>query len=383
VRAFDLFNKISGGNIFMSINLEIAIGEKIKQFRKKRKITQEQLAQYLNISFQSVSKWECGDAYPDLTMLPKIALFFGVTTDELLCIDKLKEQKEVEEYTKRKDDLLSIGHTKEAVAEMREANAKYPGNFKIMYELAYAIQTDAFAVFDREYQLNAWKEIISIGEKILTECRDDNIRQEIIEVMTYAYKFLSEKEKAVKLINENLSRLWISRERMLEIVLEGDDLIIQRQENLLIYTELTSWEMYYLSENFEPKDRLAVLENIIKINSMIFTDGYYGYYHIIIPNFYINAMNICLDLGYNEKAFKNLKSAADHAFAFDNLAPFTPYTAPLINKMIYGNLVTSQKGNQAYNLLKRLDEERYDVIRNTPEFMEIYENLKKYAKEDK
>ncbi len=367
----------------MSNNLEIAIGEKIKSFRKKREITQEQLAEYLNISFQSVSKWECGDAYPDITMLPKIALFFGVTTDELLCIDKLKEREEVEKYIKRKEELLSIGHTKEAVAEMHEANIKYPGNFKIMYQLAYAILTNAYAVPDEEYQHNAWKKIVSIGEKIRTECKDDNIRQAIIEIMTYAYKNLDEKEKAVRLINENLNELWISRERMLELVLEGDDLTRQRQQNLLTFTELWSWEMWYLSEDFVPKNRLTILENIIKINSMIFTDGNYGYYNMKVLKFHIDVMDIYVHLKNNKKALENLKSAAEHAFAFDNLTPFTQYTAPLINKMIYTNLVTNQKGNQVYNLLKRLDEERYDVIRNMPEFMEIYEKLKKYAKEDK
>lgn len=366
----------------MSNNLEIAIGEKIKSFRKKREITQEQLAQYLNISFQSVSKWECGDAYPDVTMLPKIALFFGVTTDELLCIDKLKEQEEVEGYIKRNRELLSIGHTKEAIAEIREANARYPGNFKIMYELAYTIQTDAFAVPDSEYQQNAWKEIASIGKKILAECRSDIVRQDIIECMTHAYVHLGEEAKAIKLINENLSRLWISRERMLELVLEGDDLVRQRQYNLLILTELFSWEMWFLSKDFIPEDKLAVLDNIIRINSMIFTDGNYGYYHEKMPYFHIDAMNICFDLGNNEKALENLKNVADHVLAFDNLKNDTPYTAPLINKAIYGGLITNQKGNQAFNLLKQLDNERYDNIRNIPDFIVIYENLKKYAKED-
>ena len=143
-------------------NIEIAIGEKIKSFRKKREITQEQLADYLNISFQSVSKWECGDAYPDITMLPKIAMFFGVTTDELLCIDKLKEQEEINEYQKRYHEALAIGHAKEAVEIAREANAKYPGNFRIMYELAYALRT----VPDAIYLQQNFKEIIAIGEKI-------------------------------------------------------------------------------------------------------------------------------------------------------------------------------------------------------------------------
>lgn len=206
-------------------NLEINIGEKIKSFRKKREITQEQLADYLNISFQSVSKWECGDAYPDITMLPKIALFFGVTTDELLCIDKLKEEKEIDEYHKRHYEKLNIGHTKEAIAIMREANAKYPGNYRVMYHLAYAMNMDACAVPDAEYQHNAYKEIISIGEKVLAECKDKKTQHGIVEVMCNAYSRLTEKEKAKKLIDENLGDLWRSREHMLNNVFDGEELI--------------------------------------------------------------------------------------------------------------------------------------------------------------
>ena len=145
----------------MNGNPEIGIGEKIRSFRRKKEITQEQLADYLSISFQSVSKWECGDAYPDITMLPKIAAFFGVTTDELLCVDKLKEQEEVNGYQKRYREALSKGLVKEAVALMREANAKYPGNYRVMYELAYGLRTTP----DAEYPFqDSRREIISIGE---------------------------------------------------------------------------------------------------------------------------------------------------------------------------------------------------------------------------
>ena len=372
----------------MSNNLEIGIGEKIKSFRKKRGITQEQLADYLNISFQSVSKWECGDAYPDITMLPKIALFFSVTTDELLCIDKLKEQEEISEYQKRSREALSIGHTKEAVEILREADAKYPGNFSLMETLAGALRFDAYSPHAKsniEYQQHTWKEIISIGEKIHAECRDDGIRREIVEVMCYAYKGLGEKVKAQKLINEHLGRIWVSRERMLESVLEGDDLIKQRQQNLITFIELSSHAMNHLSKDFAPEDRLGILENVIKIFSMIFSDEDYGYYHIHVSNLYIDAMNIYLDLGNNAKVFENLKRASKLIIAFDlgNLAVTpTKHTSPLINKADTGTLVTSWKGNQSYNLLKNLDNEKYNVIRDTPEFREICENLKKHAKED-
>ena len=56
----------------------LKIGDKIKSLRKAQDITQEKLAAYLNISYQAISKWENGTALPDITLVPKIANFFGV-----------------------------------------------------------------------------------------------------------------------------------------------------------------------------------------------------------------------------------------------------------------------------------------------------------------
>lgn len=59
------------------------IGKKIKQLRGEKGDTQEQVAHSLQISFQSVSKWETGAASPDIALIPMIAEYFGVTIDEL------------------------------------------------------------------------------------------------------------------------------------------------------------------------------------------------------------------------------------------------------------------------------------------------------------
>ncbi len=67
------------------------IGNKIKQLRLKVSLTQEQLADRLGISPQSVSKWENSVSMPDITLLPEIAEIFGVTIDELF--DLTVEQK--------------------------------------------------------------------------------------------------------------------------------------------------------------------------------------------------------------------------------------------------------------------------------------------------
>lgn len=78
----------------------LKIGEKIKELRKSQDVTQEKLADYLNISYQAVSKWENGLALPDITLLPQLANFFGVTADELLGVTKPEQSEELIKYEK-------------------------------------------------------------------------------------------------------------------------------------------------------------------------------------------------------------------------------------------------------------------------------------------
>ena len=59
------------------------ISDKIRSLRKTKGLTQEQLAEVLSVSPQSVSKWENSVSAPDLALLPIIARFFGITMDEL------------------------------------------------------------------------------------------------------------------------------------------------------------------------------------------------------------------------------------------------------------------------------------------------------------
>lgn len=61
----------------------MSIGSKIAQYRKERKITQEALAQLLDVTNQAVSKWESDQCCPDIQMLPKLADIFDITIDAL------------------------------------------------------------------------------------------------------------------------------------------------------------------------------------------------------------------------------------------------------------------------------------------------------------
>ena len=64
--------------------MELMIGDKLKKLRRNRDLTQEEVAAHIGISYQAISKWERGDGYPDITMLPTLANYFGVSVDYLL-----------------------------------------------------------------------------------------------------------------------------------------------------------------------------------------------------------------------------------------------------------------------------------------------------------
>lgn len=82
----------------------MTIGEKIRKLRSERHITQEALAKYLNISYQAVSKWEQNITSPDLSLIPYIAKYFDITTDELLGVNSFIQK---EPYT-RLEKLFSL-----------------------------------------------------------------------------------------------------------------------------------------------------------------------------------------------------------------------------------------------------------------------------------
>ncbi|MDO5118285.1 MAG: helix-turn-helix transcriptional regulator, partial [Eggerthellaceae bacterium] len=57
----------------------IALGNNIYQLRKETRLTQDDLATFLGVTKASVSKWETGQSFPDIELLPKIATYFAVT----------------------------------------------------------------------------------------------------------------------------------------------------------------------------------------------------------------------------------------------------------------------------------------------------------------
>lgn len=107
--------------------MELNFGENIKRLRRSRDLTQEALADALGISAQSVSKWECAYGYPDITQLPAIANYFGVTIDELLGNDSYAKEEDKKRF--REQRLQFKEESEEKIAFIRSYCQRYPDQY--------------------------------------------------------------------------------------------------------------------------------------------------------------------------------------------------------------------------------------------------------------
>ena len=84
------------------------LSNKIKQLRTQKGVKQEKLAEAMGVSAQAVSKWETGAALPDISLLPELAVYFGVTIDELFSISDDKEYERIQNMLWAKRELTAL-----------------------------------------------------------------------------------------------------------------------------------------------------------------------------------------------------------------------------------------------------------------------------------
>ena len=148
--------------------MEMNIGNKIRELRKKKGITQEQLASALGITSQAVSKWEMSTGYPDIAMLPIIAGYFGVSMDTLFNYDADKLEEKIMEvlYHSRGGRPFE-----EAERILLEGISAFPGGYILKRELLewYAGQIRAHGRTDLV------EKALELGKQICEECGDSFI----------------------------------------------------------------------------------------------------------------------------------------------------------------------------------------------------------------
>ncbi|MBQ8510277.1 MAG: helix-turn-helix transcriptional regulator [Clostridia bacterium] len=161
---------------------ELKIPEVILRERRKKKLTQEELAAELGVSSQAVSNWERG-GYPDITLLPRIANYFSITVDELIGNDEVTREEDVKAFLNRYYKTPSSKDGCSRRLELaKQYYQKYPQNYDIMNVLGEAIINTMNQSADDLPLLH------EIHGKIMDGCTDEQYRKNSIHRMCYVCK---------------------------------------------------------------------------------------------------------------------------------------------------------------------------------------------------
>lgn len=245
--------------------MNLSIGENIKRMRRKRNLTQEEMAAHLGISFQSVSKWERGDGYPDITMLPALANYFGISVDELLGMSEIAKKAQYDEINRMWDENNKKGLHSENVALMRQSLKTFPNNALLLVQLSTSLEkldgTD-------EEKLKYLKESIAVQEQILRYGEDSEVRSATLYNICFAYLKAGEYDKALEQAKK-LPNLYKTRENALVYLLQGEEKHQVAKEAL---TPLAWTIALHMTALYETEKSPAYLTKAEKILDILFAD---------------------------------------------------------------------------------------------------------------
>ena len=330
--------------------MDIYFSKNIKRLRKERDLTQEGLADFLGVSFQAVSKWERGDSYPDIKMLPEIAAFFNVTIDELLGTDKIQREQKVTAYLERFNK-MQPDDVSDVLYEYEKAIKEIPNESAILIKYMELLHIEKGSVPIQDYKPLSDK-LINTYEKIQKYCTDDAIRirakRIMIQHLMWQYqclgwfddgkKFDEEYKKQAESIFKTLPALCDSREYLLLDMdfdrdsFDYDKWLANRRkaiEELSYLLQNVIIGYCYYNNTFTPEYKIDIIKNMNGILQMTGADNKNAI-HIIYN--YGHLGYLYAQIGDNENALNNLRTAAERAVAFDNLPELTRRTALFYEK---------------------------------------------------
>ncbi len=358
--------------------MKIYFGENLKNLRIQKGLTQEKLANFLGVSYQTISKWERDDTYPDITTLPTIAKFFTVSVDELLGVNQAENEAEIEDQIKVYDNLTDKKLMWNLINTLKE---KFPNDFRVL--IRYIAYLSRYSV-DKSKKL---PEVLAIYENIQQNCTDDQIRITAKRALIELYHSLSTKDDSdisfddCERIIAQMPRMRDSKETFSFFYPPNHP---EREENikktieeeiLLLHTHLESY--YFFNDDFDVDFKLGLCKREIDFLNFIYDDGNYGkLWQVIIHNYGHLAIRYS-QKGDTDLTLTYLKKSAELAVKFDSMDRISVMHSKIFEGKQFDKHTLGSTYRAKETVKKRMLE-RYplsDEFKNTEEFKSIISML--------
>lgn len=291
--------------------------DNIIRLRHNKKITQEQLADFVGVTKGSVSKWETGQSLPDILILPSLATFFNVTIDELL---GYQPQLSREQIQKIYHD-LAVAFAKqpfhEVMLKSEDYVKKYYSCYPFLFQICVLWLNHFMLAEDKNVQETVLTNLSNLCNHIIADCKNIGICEDTVIIKAAADLQLGNAIQAIEATEEILNPRRLAS--------QSDSVLIQA---------------YMLAGKKEDADSFTQMSMFLHLNSLIAAAVWY----LAIHNDNLNICEITI------QRIESLIAAYElNKFSQGTTAQFH-YQAAIVYSMY-------EKKEQAINMLKKYADE--------------------------
>lgn len=288
--------------------MQIFIAENLKYLRKARGNTQEDLARHIGITVQSVSKWERGEGYPDIELLPVIAEFYEVSADDLLGVGKAVREKRVKEFAERCEKADRTRRFTEELELCKEIYSDYPNNETVMRYYMNALRKNGY-----------FEESLALTRKLLEKTEDYRTRYEALRngIGCIAVSYNGNFEEAMSYVNK-LPDYFATRNQQMLNVLPEEEVIQTAKDNIEELLLCLCSNIMGLQFNLHTDEKLKLWKKAVELIDFFCEDGDYGNLTGQMLRFKLFIAHDNALLGNRGEAISNLQACAELAIKYDN-----------------------------------------------------------------
>jgi transcriptional regulator with XRE-family HTH domain len=180
----------------------IKIGNIISQKRKEKGITQEELANYLGVSKPAVSKWESGQSYPDILLLPVIASYFNISVDQLIGYEPQMMKEDIRKLYHRLAEKFSKKPFDQVYEECEEYIKKYFSCWQLQYQMGLLYLNHSSLAGTPEKTKRVVERTIEIFERVEKSGCDVSLARQAMQIKAYCYLCLQQPADALDILED-------------------------------------------------------------------------------------------------------------------------------------------------------------------------------------
>lgn len=178
---------------------EINIARTIINRRREKGLTQDDLAGYIGVSKASVSKWETGQSYPDITFLPQLAAYFNISIDELMGYEPQMTKEDVRKlYLSLSADFASKPFD-EVLDRCRETAKKYFSCFPLLFQIGATLVNNSMISGDQDRALSIIAEAKELFIRVKKESDDAELARQALNMEAFCALTLGNPNEVLEL----------------------------------------------------------------------------------------------------------------------------------------------------------------------------------------